>query len=142
MRKHSDRIKAGTALVVVLVVLAIGFHRLGPRSNQRAIRADERRVEDLRSIEQAMYSQNRRKMPMPATLTELPDSTALSLHDPVTNLSYGYVPESGTAYELCATFDTKTSARNGEWSQPYPAFWSHPKGAHCYQLEASQTADY
>jgi hypothetical protein len=133
---------AAMALVAVLVVLALGFHRLGPRANQRAIRADERRIEDLRSIAQAVYYLNRRQLPMPTTLAELPQSARMSLDDPVTNAPYGYHPKSGTAYELCATFATNGNAPDESGLDPHSSFWTHPKGVHCYQLDVSQTTEY
>jgi len=130
----------GMALVVVLVVLAIGFHRLGPRGYQRAFMADERRIEDLRAIAEAVYY--RRQAPMPATLAELPQSARISLNDPVTNAPYEYHPKSGAAYELCATFATESGAP-GEANRPlHDKFWSHSKGRYCYQQDASKMPDW
>jgi hypothetical protein len=130
----------GAALVVVLVVLAIGFHRLGPRGYQRAFMADERRIEDLRSIAQAVYY--RRQAPMPATLGELPQSARLSLNDPVTRAPYEYHPKSGTAYELCATFATETGAQTETDMPPHDRFWSHSKGRYCYEADSNKMPDW
>ena len=141
MTKHRDGLMAGGTVVVVLVVLALGFHRLGPRANQRAIRADERRIADLRSIAQAIYFRNYQKMPMPATLTDPPQSSRVNTNDPVTSAPYEYHPKTGTVYELCATFATdSTSDENG--FRERSAFWNHTKGRHCYRLDASQVMDY
>ena len=124
MSKHKDLLLAVAALVVVLVVLALGFQRLGPH--------DERRIQDLRWIAEAIYA---RQKPLPATLAELPHASLISLNDPVTNAPYEYHPTSGTIYELCATFATASAAN--EDFQMGPVFWSHPKGRHCYQLNKS-----
>jgi hypothetical protein len=142
MTKHRDGLMAGGALVVVLVVLALGFHRLGPRANQRAIRADERRIEALQSVALQMYFRNRRQMPMPATLAELPQRDRVNLNDPVTNAPYEYHPKSATAYELCATFAADSGAPDEPRLHGHSGFWSHPKGRYCYQLDAAQTTEY
>lgn len=142
MTKRRDGLMAAGALVAILVVLALGFHRIGPRANRRAIRADERRIEDLRSIAQEMYFRNRRQMPMPATLAEPLQSARVSLNDPVTNAPYEYHLKSGSVYELCATFATDSGAPDEGGLQPHSGFWRHPKAHHCYQLDASQMTDY
>jgi hypothetical protein len=123
---------AGMALVAVLVVLAIGFHRLGPRGYQRTIKADERRVEDLRSIAQEMRIQNLRQMPIPASVAKLRQSTGTNMNDPVTN----------APYELCATFATGSGAQDRWDMQPRWDFWNHPKGRYCYRLDASKVTEY
>jgi hypothetical protein len=142
MTKRRDRLTGAAALVTVLVVLALGFHRLGPRANQRAIKADQLRLEDLHSIAQQVYFQNLRQMPMPDALGELPQSAHVSLHDPVTNAPYEYHPKLGTAYELCANFETDSSAREGWNIQPYSPFWNHAKGRFCYRLDAAKMTEY
>ena len=142
MAKRRDAMTAAVALVAVLLVLALGFHRLGPRANQRAIRADERRIEDLRSIAQQIYFRNHRQTPMPTSLAEQMQSTGVSLNDPVTKVPYEYHPKAGSTYELCATFATNSNAQAGWIIQPPSAFWSHPKGTQCYQLDASQMPEY
>lgn len=137
MKKRRDLIMAAAALLAVLIMLALGFHALGPRADRRAARADERRVEDLRSIAQAIYY---RQKALPATLAELPVPAA-SLKDPVTGAPYEYHPDAGKTYELCATF-ASDSATDYEEFRPRPVFWSHPKGRHCFQLDASQMAPF
>ena len=136
MQKRRDLVMAAAALVAVLVVLALGFHYLGSPANQRAINSDERRIDDLRSIAQWIHF---RPLPLPASLTESAQSSPANLTDPVTHAPYEYHPKSGTAYELCATF--ATAGKGAE--DPYrlrSAFWNHPQGRHCYQLDAAQTA--
>jgi len=80
-------------------------------------------------------------MPLPATLAELTPSSPVSLKDPVTHAPYEYHPKSGTTYELCATFATASRADEGTYP-PRTAFWNHPKGRHCYQLDAGQQTAY
>jgi len=136
MSKHRDRLLAGAAAVAVLVVLALGFHQLGPREEQRAIRADEQRVRDLQLIAQAIYV---RQSALPASLAELPSRSVISLNDPVTHAPYEYRPQSGMSYELCATFGTD-SATNAGPQNPSP--WNHPRGRYCFQLNGSRMSIY
>jgi hypothetical protein len=137
MMKHKH-LPLAAALAAVLVVLGIGFHYLGPPTNQRAIHADERRVQDLRSIAQWI---NLRKMPLPASLTELTKGSQTGLNDPVTNAPYEYRRKAGSVYELCATFATG-SAPGEDGFRSRSVFWSHPAGRHCYDLDASQPIPY
>lgn len=131
MSKHKDRLLAAAAAVVAAAVVGFGFYVLGPPKNQRAIGADERRVQDLRAIAQQMYGRH----PLPATLGEL--RSGAKLEDPVTHVPYGYRAKSGTAYELCATFATASADSDSEYPRP-TTFWSHSKGHQCFQLDAVQ----
>jgi len=131
MSNRKDLLLAAGAAVVLAVVLAIGFYVLGPPRNQRAISADEHRVQDLRAIAQQIYA---RHSP-PTTLGEL--RLANQSQDPVTHAPYEYHTKSGTAYELCATFATRSAESDSEYVQPN-AFWSHSKGHQCFQFDAAQ----
>ncbi len=125
MSRRRDVLLAVGAAVVVVAVLAFGFHLLGPPRDQRAISADERRVADLRSMAQAIQA---RLAPPP-------------LHDPVTNTPYEYHPKTGTSYELCATFETASAESDAEYQQPSP-FWRHLKGRQCFELDSAKTAPW
>lgn len=65
MSKRKDLSLAAGALLVVVAVLALGFHYLGPRERQRAINADARRVDDLRAIATAVLAREARQTPRP-----------------------------------------------------------------------------
>ncbi len=131
MSKHRDVLLAGGAAVVVLAVLALGFHVLGPPRNQRDITADERRVQDLRSIaEQIHFRQS-----LPASLNEL--RLGRKPEDPVTHTAYEFHAKSGTAYELCATFVTKSAESDTAYPRPN-TFWNHSQGRQCFELDAAQ----
>jgi hypothetical protein len=55
---------------------------------------------------------------------------AVFLSDPVTRQALTYHPGTGSAYELCATYETAAT---------YRAFstWNHPAGLHCFRLDAT-----
>lgn len=136
MSKRRDLLLALGALAVVVTVLTFGFRLLGPPRDQRAISADARRLADLRTIAQQI--QEPRISQLPATLDGLKQRLGANLNDPLTNIPYEYHPKSGTAYELCAVFATDSTEGENEYQQISP-FWRHPKGRHCYQLDASKT---
>lgn len=139
MRRRKDALIGAAALAIVLVVLALGFHRLGSPANQRAIAADERRVTDLRAIAQQIAAQHREAPP--PRLADLRQSRFLHLSDPVTRARYEYNLKSGTTYELCATFDTASAEGDERWGQ-LSLFWRHPKGRYCYELDSSKTPEW
>jgi hypothetical protein len=131
MARRRDFALAVAATVVVLAVLTLGFHTLRPLGSQRAINADERRVEDLRAIALQIFF---RRTP-PAALGEL--RSGRQVKDPITHAPYEYHVKSGTAYELCATFATVSAEDELEYPQQ-AAFWHHSTGRQCFQLDAVQ----
>src|SRR5271157_5927709 len=139
MARRRDLALAVGAAAVVVAVLAFGLRLLGPPRGQRAISADERRVSDLRGIAQAL--QARQTPQLPATLADLKQGPLLHLHDPMTNTLYEYHPETGTSYQLCATFETASAEGDSEFQQP-SLFWRHLKGHQCFELDATKTAPW
>ena len=131
MSKLRDRLLAAGAAVVAAAVVGFGFYVLGPPQNQRAIGADERRVQDLRAIAQQIFGRHS----LPATLAEL--RFGRQTEDPVTHAPYEYHTKSGTAYELCPTFATASADSDSEYPRP-TTFWNHSKGRQCFQLDAVQ----
>jgi len=139
MPRRRNTLLAAGALVIVLVVLALGFHRLGSPADQRAITADERRVQDLRGLAHNIAAWH--KLAPPPTLADLRQHQFLHLTDPVTRAPYEYHLKAGTEYELCATFDTASADSDERWVQHSP-FWQHLKGRYCYELDSSRPPDW
>ncbi len=108
MSKHRDLWPGAGALLVIVAVLALGFHYLGPRERRRAISEDARRVEHLRTIATAIAARGGKELP--ATLANLAPGLEVNLKDPVTNAVYEYRPISATTYELCAVFSAGSVA--------------------------------
>ncbi|SRR5579872_4459788 len=131
MSRSRDGLLATGAAIVVVAVLVLGFRLLGPPRNQRDISADERRVQDLRTIAQQIFNRHS----LPANLAEL--KLGAAAEDPVTHAPYEFHAKSGTAYELCATFATASAESDTEYPRPN-TFWSHSKGRQCFQLDAAQ----
>ena len=142
MSRRRDILAASGTLLVILVVLVLGFLRLGSPWSQREINADLRRARDLSGITIDIH---RRASGLPARLEEVGRASGASLKDPVTGAPYEYHPKGGRAYELCATFSgegltlAEWDSREGE---PMGRFQKHPGGRYCYQLDASQPLYY
>src|SRR5688572_3877367 len=123
---------AGTVVTVAVAAAVVaGIYVLGSPVEERARRLDERRVQDLSGIAQAVDLYWTRESRLPASLDQLrSDSGAtITLADPS---PYDYRHLEDGKYELCASFegDSRDSNRfdNG--------FWTHRAGRQCFQREA------
>lgn len=128
----------------VLLSLVGGFAYLGSPMKARAQRFDDRRVNDLSSIQSYLiYSYWQQKGVLPASLDALKDpiSGFMVPVDPVTGADYGYEKgKDGLSFKLCADFalatdDKDTGAR--ATSAIYPANvdnenWKHDAGKQCF----------
>ena len=135
---------AGVAAGLAVATLAWGLWAVGSPQGERRRKLDERRLEQLRSIEGAIDRIVRgphderpaegpapMRRPLPATLEEvraeaLPDRPAIT--DPATAEPYVYRVTGEATYELCATFDR---ARD----EDDDVRWNHPAGAHCFAID-------
>jgi hypothetical protein len=110
---------AGAATAVFLGLVATGTP-----AQQRHIEADNRRVQDLRSIAGALSAMTTLPLSLPPNLRST---------DPETGTPYGYIARSAKEYELCATF-----VGASERSQYGSTFWSHAKGRACFEFEIAR----
>ena len=127
----------GLAVGVVVVAVVSGLIVLGPPSEQRARRLDDRRVEDLRGITRAVDLYWTRHGRLPASLDELSRESGVNInsHDPGTTQLYDYRVLGDKTYELCAHFQRdlpEPSQRVGK------GFWSHGAGRQCFQPEVEE----
>lgn len=95
-----------TLIVIVLIVWS--FSVIGSPSEQRAWRLDERRVQDLQSIQWQVISYWQQKEALPTALKDLsnPISGFMNPVDPEfeKGLVYEYRKTADMTFELCATF--------------------------------------
>lgn len=135
-------------LVVVIVVLAsviYGFFAAGSPFRERVRRFDERRVQDLQSIQWRVVDYWRKKGRLPENLDELHDAIsgyAVPM-DPEGNASYEYhtFAFAPLKFRLCANFKTESGALDGQ-TAPEPMFfdgrsvfdnWRHGAGRACFE---------
>ena len=158
----------GLAIGVVVVAVVSGLIVLGPPSEQRARRLDDRRVEDLHGITCAVDLYWTRHGRLPAFLDELSGESGVNIssHGPRTTQLYEYRVLGDKTYELCAHFqrdlpepspgvagrkghilleggleESRSSAREhvlDERKSMSKGFWSHGAGRQCFELEVEE----
>lgn len=149
------------SIVLVLAAIVWGFSVMGSPMSQRDLRLDQRRVEDLQSIQWQVISFWQQKERLPKTLDELSDPIAgyTVPKDPEfeKGRTYEYTKYEDMSFEICATFTLpmpKGWVENGGYgyggmmaardiavsSMPYPVpggsageNWDHDAGRGCYQ---------
>lgn len=132
----------GLAVAAVIAAVVAGLLVLPSPAEERARRLDERRVEDLRDIAQAMDLYWTRHAGLPASIEELSReaSVTVSARDPDTGQDYELRLLDEATYELCATFEgarsSAASARARRDRDASDDFWSHAAGRQCFRLEA------
>ena len=126
------------AIVVVVATIGYSIYLVGTPGQQRDVRLDERRVDDLRNISQNIDTYFDLNEEMPQSLRDLsgPRFHVRSIEDPDTGLLYEYRVMEGTRYELCAVFTTDSGERRDERRSFSERIWEHGAGRHCFQMEA------
>jgi len=126
-------------VVVATVVGAIAV--MGSPVQQRQMRIDEQRIQDLRSIEAAvrLHWNDESSLPDDLATVDARPGVALDLADPQTGAPYGYRRTGTDAFELCATFATDSAARRArrDWQG---LEWAHGAGHHCFRFRIEPAA--
>ena len=107
-----DRVAAGIVSTAVVAAVAAGIYLLRSPSEERTLRLDERRVADLVALSGAVDVYWTRHQRLPASLDEL------RLAD--------------RSYEVCATFERDSSARERPAGD---GVWAHRLGRQCFPRE-------
>jgi hypothetical protein len=140
------RIVAGLVAVGAIVVVAAGFFIIGSPTDIRALRYDEQKVNDLRSIQYQITDYWRFKQELPQSLDTLKDplSETSIPFDPEINMPYQYEKTGDKSFKLCASFnrDTPDTAGQGGYLDSeitYPSSgggmdenWKHGVGVVCF----------
>ncbi len=152
------RLFAGVGIVLALVAVIWSFNVIGSPAEQRAWRLDERRVQDLQSIQWQVISFWQQKERLPESLEEMEDpiSSFMAPFDPEfeKGRTYEYKKTADMTFELCATFSAvmpegwqETKGWGGgmpfatreavDMSYPYPGgvgndSWTHEVGRTCF----------
>ncbi len=146
-------------LIVVLALLVLGamgfaIHLSGTPMENKAIRYDEIRMRDFRSIKTGIENYYQDNLRVPSTLEQL---TAVRVKikmpymkkipkDPATKTAYTYTPAGTAQYKICATFETSSSEiekrKTGildslTSTELYGEDSSHPKGNFCFTRAVS-----
>ena len=118
------------ASVVVVATVVASVLVTGTPAQRRAIKLDERRVEDLQRLSSAIDRHYRANNQLPASLAVVAGKpgSRLDIVDPVTAAPYGYEPAGKKSYRLCAVFTTDTSVTGS----PVGTRWEHGVGRQCF----------
>jgi hypothetical protein len=125
-----NRVFAVASSLAVAMVLGVGLYLGGSPSEQRLIRYDERRVNDLRVISDSLQNRWNRTQALPASLDELVQGQEMSRVpvDPESGESYGFDLTGENSYRLCAQFSLPSV-------KPAPGeFWAHEAGYQCFTV--------
>ncbi len=153
---------SGAALLLVVLAVVYSFTIMGSPASQRKLRLDDKRVQDLQSMQWQVINYWQQKETLPAKLEDLTNPlTGYSLPVPPEfekGEQYEYAVKSKMTFELCATFDLPMPKGWQEYGgmRPYPAFdmgmggtkemavpsmpgyginesWDHQAGRTCYE---------
>lgn len=152
IRHPRMRLFVVAVIAAVTLSLLAGFATIGSPFRERLRRFDERRTQDLQSLQWQVVSFWQQKDRLPASLDELRDDISgfAPPSDPETGAPYGYRALGDLSFELCAAFKTTSDApgRGGDrWTgpsyapqigiAPVPAkpadSWSHGAGRVCFE---------
>jgi hypothetical protein len=131
-------------LALAVTVVASGFFIIGTPADARLARFDERKVQDLQSIQYQLIDYWRVKGTLPASLADLKDPLVDQgvPTDPQDGSAYRYAVRGGNSFELCATFNAPTRdlegrGRYGDIAISGPGMgplenWRHAAGETCF----------
>ena len=136
---------AWVSSAVLIVVIVAGFFIVGTPAEQRNMRFDRQRVEDLRIIQGQVFSFYSQKQQLPKAIGDLKTDVTgfVTPLDPETNLPYEYTLTGDLTFDLCATFASEQKAsedrRPGytpyDYVGPYSLLdsnWDHGTGRVCF----------
>jgi len=107
-KKITENVSMILAPALVIFGIIWSFSVIGSPKDQRNLRLDERRVQDLQSIQWQVINYYQQKSVLPKTLTDLSNPIS-GFRLPVEpefqkGLTYEYINKGGLTFDLCATF--------------------------------------
>lgn len=131
---NAGRIAFPGVIVIVVAAVVAGLFVSGSPTEQRRLRADDRRMNDIRQISYTIRRYYNDTERLPSDLETLVNGWASSgiPRDPETENEYRYEIVGDDSYRLCAEF-----ARDSRPNRP-PDFWTHGSGHHCYSFDYSE----
>ncbi len=146
LRQQSKPLRVFVFGVIAFVIAAVvaGFLTAGLPPNQRLVRLDDQRVQDLQTIQSQVIQYWQSKARLPATLSDLRNDISgfVPPTDPITQQPYEYSVLGNLKFQLCATFAASNAENNGSSVRPvvapYPMYdgsqsWPHGVGRTCFE---------
>lgn len=131
--------------VVLMASIASGFFIAGTPAQQRNIRLDEQRINNLMELQNQVVNYVQSKSTLPIDLTDLKAWSGTQPVDPETQQPFIYHKTTTTTFQLCATFGAalETDIYGSSFYGPtYPektipqlvggSSWLHPAGDYCF----------
>lgn len=141
--KEASKLPKKLAYLVSALILASvigGFFIVGTPAEQRRIKFDEQRVNDLQNIQSQIINYWMRKGVIPQKLEDLNDNISgfLVPTDPETKESYDYNIKDALNFELCAIFqtsskDSRAKSSRAPFFDSFQQNWDHEKGEKCFE---------
>lgn len=147
-KKEGLSMSIAASVVAVVVASIIGaFFIIGSPQQQRLMRYDYQKVNDLQSMQWQITDFYQQKQRLPESLEELKDplrGTTIP-EDPQADkgMAYAYRPLGALQFELCATFNTENEATKDAamarpvavdvYVDPSMEFWQHKAGEVCFE---------
>jgi hypothetical protein len=147
--KWRNLVFATTAAAAVISSFCAGLVVAGTPTQQRLVEADRVRVDNLRTMAQAVkiwHDRESRRNPsatIPPNIEVLARGGPLTMNlptDPLTHAPYEYHPQAGTRYELCANFSASNIGAPD--ATMHSDFWRYGRGKTCFVLDASEQAPW
>ena len=126
--------------LVIATVAAAAWLTGGPLQ-ARLRTQDADRVDNLRTIYQAVRQFHREQGRLPATLEDCntnPGTFIRTLNDPVSGAPYGYRIDGENSFVLTASFalPSRGTSEGGDYSDPQgEGFWQHGAGPHSFNID-------
>ncbi|MDA8611401.1 DUF5671 domain-containing protein [Candidatus Pacebacteria bacterium] len=141
--KKSKQVGYVVSLIILISVVS-GFFLIGSPAEQRKIKNDEIRVNNLRSIQYSVLEYWQKTEGLPENLEDLNDplSYYIEENDPVTGESYEYKVIDELTFELCADFESESLSSSEGSSLARPVYekgligdenWKHEIGKTCFE---------
>lgn len=125
--------------IVALGTIILGFVFVGSPAEQRKVRFDAKRIEDLSMIQNEATNYFSLKRELPAKLEDLNNSVSgfVAPTDPATKATYEYNLKSDLEFELCAVFEAESLEEQGStypmyYGNAYGQNWDHGIGRVCF----------
>ena len=132
------------ASLFVVISIIIGFFMVGSPMQQREVRLDDQRTEDLQRVQNEIIEYWRNKDVLPESLNTLENNISgfMTPLDPETEEEYTYEIIDKLSFKLCAEFKTESfEIKNKRLMNRYPKDlrdpfnqnWTHVKGHVCFE---------
>lgn len=126
--------------LVVLATIVLGFVLVGSPMQQRKVRFDDTRVQDLSMIQSQITNYYQLKQALPSALSDLENPLmGFSVPvDPNTGAAFEYTVISPLSFELCATFEAASAGGASDSTRPYGVYapynesWTHDDQRTCF----------